>query len=61
MAVLAIPIAADSSYATAVFGLVGVLVGAVIAGGVSLWTAKETREALSALGFVNGARASYPA
>jgi hypothetical protein len=31
--------------AAAVFGLAGVLIGAVIAGGVSLWSAKETREA----------------
>ena len=45
MAVLASPIATDSSYTTAIFGLVGVLIGAVVAGGVSLWTAKETREA----------------
>ena len=45
MAVLASPIATDSSYTTAVFGLVGVLIGAVVAGGVSLFTAKETREA----------------
>ena len=45
MAVLTSPIAADSSYTTAVFGLVGVLIGAVIAGGVSLWTATQTRKA----------------
>jgi hypothetical protein len=45
MTVLASPIAADSSNTTAVLGTVGVLVGAVIAGGVGLWTAKQTREA----------------
>jgi hypothetical protein len=45
MATLAIPIAADSSITPAVFGLVGVLVGAFIAGAVSLWVAKQTREA----------------
>jgi hypothetical protein len=45
MTMLASPIAADSSYTTAVFGLAGILVGAVIAGGVGLWTAKQTREA----------------
>ncbi len=31
--------------AVALFGLSGVLIGAVIAGAVSLWTAKETRQA----------------
>jgi hypothetical protein len=45
MTVLASSTATDSSYAAAVFGLVGVLIGAVVAGGVSLWTAKQTREA----------------
>lgn len=45
MAVLASPIAADSSYTTAAFGLVGVLIGAFIAGGISLWVAKQAREA----------------
>ena len=45
MAVLASPIAADTSSTTAVFGLVGVLIGAVIAGGVSLWTATQTQKA----------------
>jgi len=45
MTVLASPMAAGSSYSTAVFGLVGVLIGAVVAGGVSLWTANETRKA----------------
>jgi hypothetical protein len=45
MTVLASPMAANSSYSTAVFGLVGVLIGAVVAGGVSLWTANKTRKA----------------
>jgi hypothetical protein len=45
MAVLASPIAAGSSYTTAVFGLVGVLIGAFIAGAASLWVAKQAREA----------------
>src|SRR5215469_15835957 len=45
MAVLASSVAAGSSYNPAVYGLAGVLIGAVIAGGVSLWTAKETRKA----------------
>jgi hypothetical protein len=45
MAMLAIPIAADSSITPAVFGLVGVLIGAFIAGAVSLWVARQAREA----------------
>ncbi|HZI74462.1 MAG TPA: hypothetical protein VFD73_10700, partial [Gemmatimonadales bacterium] len=45
MTVLASPIAAGSSYATAVFGLTGVLIGAFIAGAVSLWVAKQARDA----------------
>jgi hypothetical protein len=45
MSVLAMPMAVDSSYATAVFGLAGVLIGAVVAGGFGLWTAMVTRQA----------------
>src|SRR5271166_1590459 len=45
MAVLASPIAVGSSVTTAIFGLVGVLIGAFIAGAVSLWVAKQAREA----------------
>ena len=45
MAVSASPIAAGSSITTAAFGLVGVLIGAFIAGAVSLWAAKQAREA----------------
>jgi hypothetical protein len=45
MTVSASPIAAGSSITTAVFGLVGVLIGAFIAGAVSLWVAKQAREA----------------
>jgi|SRR5450755_2667350 len=51
MTVLTSPIAADSSYTTAVFGMVGVLIGAVIAGGVGLWTQSRPGKRLSALGF----------
>jgi hypothetical protein len=57
--VLASPIAADSSYTTAVFGLVGVLVGGVIAGGVGLWTAKQTREAAERAWVRDNRRAIY--
>jgi hypothetical protein len=42
---LASPIAADSSYTTAVFGLVGSLIGGFIAGAVSLLVAWQTRKA----------------
>jgi hypothetical protein len=45
MSVLASPMAAGSSYTAAVFGLAGVLIGAVVAGGFSLWTALVTRQA----------------
>jgi hypothetical protein len=45
MAMLANPIVADSSITPAVFGLVGVLIGGFIAGAVSLWVAKQAREA----------------
>jgi hypothetical protein len=59
MTVLTSPIAADSSYTTAVFGMVGVLIGAVIAGGVGLWTAKQTREAAERAWVRDNRRAIY--
>ena len=59
MTVLASPIAAGSSYTTAVFGLVGVLVGGVIAGSVGLWTAKQTREAAERAWVRDNRRAIY--
>jgi hypothetical protein len=45
MTVLAGPIAAGNSITPAVFGLVGVLIGALVAGAASLWVAKQAREA----------------
>ena len=45
MTVLASPIAEGNSYTNAVFGFAGVLIGAIIAGGISIWVAKQTREA----------------
>lgn len=45
MAVLTSPIATGSSITNGVFGLVGVLIGAFIAGAVSFWVAKQAREA----------------
>ena len=45
MLALAARAAADSSYTTAVIGLVGALIGGLIAGVVSLQVARKTREA----------------
>jgi hypothetical protein len=42
---LASPIAVDSSYTTAIFGLVGSLIGGSIAGTVSVFVAWQTRKA----------------
>jgi hypothetical protein len=45
MAVSASPVGAGGSITTAVFGLVGVLIGAFIAGAASLWVTRQAREA----------------
>jgi hypothetical protein len=53
------PLAADSSYVPAVFGLVGSLIGGLVAGTVSLLVARQTREAAESAWIRDNRRETY--